>query len=428
MSFEFIKRENNQVTINMTVPHAEFEKAVEKAYNKDKSKFNIPGFRAGHVPRAIIEKQYGEGIFYEEAINIILPEFYSKAVDELGLDVVDRPDIDVLEVGKGVDLKVQAVVTVKPEVKIEGYKGVEVEAVKVEVTEEDVQKELEKTREQSARMISIEDRPVADGDTAMIDYAGFVGEEQFEGGTAENQTLVIGSGKFIPGFEEQLIGANIGDAVDVKVTFPTEYHADNLAGKEAIFKVNVKGIKVKELPELDDEFAKDTSEFDTLEAYKADIKNHLEEAAAKHAELATRDRVVDAVVAKLEADIPEVMVQNEINGMLRDFDQELRYQGLDLQKYVQYTGSSLDDLKAQMQPDALARVKTALSLEEISKIENITVEETDLESEFARIAERQKMSVEDVKKYFEKDNFEYVKSTLVTKKTVDMLVEAAKLV
>lgn len=428
MSFEMIKRENNQVTINMTVPHAEFEKAVEKAYQQEKSKFNIPGFRAGHVPRAMIEKQYGEGVFFEEAINIVLPEIYSNAVDALALEVVDRPDIDVLEVGKGMDLKVAAVVTVKPEVTMENYKGVEVEAVKVDVTDEDIEKELEKSRDMNGRMVNIEDRPVASGDTTMIDYAGFVGEEQFEGGTAENQTLVIGSNTFIPGFEEQLIGANVGDSVDVKVTFPTEYHADNLAGKEAVFKVNVKGIKVKELPALDDEFAKDTSEFETLEELKADIRNHLVEAANKNAELATRDRVVDAVVAKLEADIPEVMVQNEINGMLRDFDQELRYQGLDLQKYIQYTGSTIEDLKGQMQADGVARVRTALALEAISKAENITVEEGDLEAEFNRIAERQKITIEEVKKYFERDNFEYVKATLVTKKTVDMLVEAAKLV
>lgn len=427
MSFELVKKESGKVTLNLTIPQAEFEKAVEKAYHKEASKYNLQGFRKGKAPRKMIEAQYGEGVFFEEAINIVLPEYYGKAVDGLKLEPVDRPDVDILEIGKGVDIKIEAVVTVKPEVKVGAYKGVSAEAVKVTVSDEDIQKELEKTREMNARMVTVEDRAVMDGDTATIDYAGFAGDDQFEGGTAENQTLVIGSGKFIPGFEEQLIGANIGDDVDVKVTFPVEYHAPNLAGQEAIFKVKVKGIKMKEMPELDDEFAKDTTEFDTLEEMKADIKKHLEEAAAKNAEMATRDKVVDAVVSTLEAEIPDVMVEHEINGMLKDFDYELRYQGLDLQKYLQYTGAKIEDLKEQMRADAMIRVRTALTLEEISKLENITVNENDLESEFQRIADRQKSKIEEIREYFAKDDFDYIKTTLTTKKTVDFLVENADL-
>jgi trigger factor len=427
MNFELVKKENNQVTLNLTIPYADFEKAIEKAYQKEKSKFVVPGFRKGKAPRKTIENNYGESVFFEEAINVIFPDAYSKAVDELSIDPVDRPDIDILEIGKDVDLKIAAVVTVKPEVKLGEYKGVSVDAVKVDVTDEDVQKELDRSREAGGRLVTVEDRAVQNGDSVLIDYAGFVGEEQFEGGTAENQTLVIGSGRFIEGFEEQLIGKNIGDECEVSVTFPEKYHAENLAGKPATFKATIKGIKVKELPELDDEFAKDTSEFDTIDELKADIRKKLEEAAAKNSEMATRDRVVDAVVNTLEADIPEVMVNNEINGMLRDFDYELRYQGADLEKYLQFTDTSIEALKEQMKDDAVQRVKTALVIEEIAKKENIEISSEDIESELVRIAERQNSKVEDIRKYFEKDDFEYIKSTLTAKKVVDLLVDSAKL-
>ena len=288
--------------------------------------------------------------------------------------------------------------------------------------------ELEKSREMNARLVPIENRPVANGDNLIIDYKGFVGEEQFEGGTAEEQTLVIGSGRFIPGFEEQLIGKNLGEDVIVNVSFPVEYHAANLAGKEAKFEVKINAIKAKELPALDDEFAKDTSEFETLEELKADLKSQLEDGAKKNAEFATRDNVVDAVVATLEADIPEAMVDMEIDGMLKDFDHQLKQQGLDLENYLKFTGSKLDDLKGQMRNDAEIRVKTALTLEEIAKIEKIEVTEEDLNNELNRIAEAQKATLEEVKKVFGRDDFDYLKQTLTTKKTVDLLVEHANLV
>ncbi len=428
MNYQLISNEKSVATIRVTVPVAKFEDAINAAYNKSKAKFAVPGFRKGKVPKNIIEKQYGESVFFEEALDIILPEAYSSAIDELKLDVVARPDIDIVEMAKGKDLVFDAVVGVKPEVKLGQYKGVEAKKVDGEVTEEVLMAELEKSREMNARLVSIENRAVENGDTLTIDYKGFVGTEQFEGGTAENQTLVIGSGQFIPGFEEQLVGKNIGDDAVVNVSFPAEYHAPNLAGQDAKFEVKIHGIKVKEVPALDDEFAKDTSEFDTLDALKADLKAQLEEGAAKNAEFATRDNVVDAVVANLEADIPAGMVDMEIEGMLRDFDYQLRQQGLDLENYLKFTGSKLEDLKGQMRNDAEIRVKTALVLEEVAKLENVEVTEADIEAELTRIAEAQKTDIEEVRKVFQRDEYDYLKTTLTTKKTVDLLVENAKLV
>ncbi|SCZ78907.1 trigger factor [Acidaminobacter hydrogenoformans] len=425
MAFEQIKKEGNNVTLEMTVSAEAFEKAIQKVYNETKARYAIPGFRKGKVPRAIIEKQFGEGVFFEDAINELLPGAYSDAIDALGLEPVAQPDIDVKTISKETGLVIEAAVTVKPEATIENYKGVEVKKVETVVTEEEVDQEIEKIRDMNARLITIEDRPVQTDDTVTIDYAGSIDGVAFDGGTAEGQQLVIGSGQFIPGFEEQLIGANLGDHVAVKVSFPETYHAEELAGKEAVFEVDVKGIRVKELPEMDDELAKDTSEFDTLEELRADIKAKLVETAEKQNEMALRDSVIDAVVANLEADIPDAMVETEIDYMIRDFDSQLRYQGLDLDGYMKFTGGSLEDLKDQMRSDALARVKTTLAIEQISKKEAIAVTDEDLENEFVRIAERQGTDVENVKKVFASDNYEYLKNNLITKKTVDFLVEQA---
>jgi len=428
MIYELIKKENNEVTLNVTVPAADFEKAINTAYMKERSKFNIQGFRKGKATRKIIEVQYGSEVFFEEAVNVLLPTAYSTALDELKIDPVDRPNIDVKAIGKGVDLIIEAVVTVKPEVKLGDYKGVEVETVKVEVTDEDVNAEVEKSRELNGRLVTVEDRGIADGDSAIIDYKGFVGEDQFEGGTADNHTLVVGSKSFIPGFEEQLIGYKTGDEVEVNVNFPADYQSQELAGKEAVFKVSVKGIKVKELPELDDEFAKDTSEFDTLEELKADLKKTLQEAANKNAELAQRDKVIDAVVDIMEVDVPEVMFEGEVDGMLRDFDQQLKQQGLNLEQYVQFTGSSLDDLKSQMRNDAEVRVRTGLALEEIIKLENIEITTEEIEVEMTKISETQNATIEDVRKAFINDDYAYLRDSLSTRKVVDLLVENAKLI
>ncbi len=427
MSYELLKTEKNVATINITIPAKDFEEAVQKTYMKERGKFNLQGFRKGKAPRKIIEMNYGEGVFFDGALDIALSPAYAKAVEELSIDPVARPDIDIKEIGKGKDLVFEAVVAVKPEVTIGEYKGVEVERVNAEVSDEDLATELTKQQEMNGRLVSVEDRAIEDGDTAIIDFNGFVDGVAFDGGQGENHNLVIGSGSFIPGFEEQLIGKNIGDEADVNVTFPEQYQSAELAGKDAVFKVAVKGIKVKELPELDDEFAKDTSEFDTLEELKTDIRTKMEESAKSQSEAATRDRVIDAVVATMTAEVPDQMVEAEIDGMLQDFEYQLRYQGLDLEKYLQFTGSNMQAMRETMQDDALVRVRTSLTLETISKQENIEVTEEDLENEFVKLAEQQGQPVEDVKKMFGTQT-EYMKASIETRKTVDFLVENAKLV
>ncbi len=428
MSYEIIKKENSEVTVKVTVPNEAFLKAVQAAYNKNKGKFNIPGFRKGKAPKSIIEKHYGEGVFFEDAINALLPEYYGNALDELKIEPVARPDIDVEQVEAKEDFIFTAVVTVTPEFVLEGYKGIEVEKVDATVSDAMVDEELDKTRNMNARLISITDRPVKEGDTTVIDYKGFVGEEQFEGGTAEGQELVIGSNRFIPGFEEQLIGKSIGDEVTVNVTFPEVYHSEELAGKAAVFMVKIHEIKSKELPELDDEFAKDVSEFDTLEAYKASIKEELERSTVESAKAAQRDKVIEKVTTLIDVTIPEKMIDAEVEGMMSDFDQQLRYQGLSLDQYVQFTGGDLNALKEQMRPDALMRVKTTLVIDKIKEQEQIEVTEEDIEAELKMVAEMQKRDLEEVRGLFAKDGFEYLKANLKSRKAVDFLVENAKLV
>ncbi|RKD21599.1 trigger factor [Caminicella sporogenes DSM 14501] len=427
MNSKILKKENNRVTLEIKVSAEDFEKAIQESYMKNRKRFNIPGFRKGKAPRKIIEMQYGEGIFYEDAINIVLPKEYDKAIKQHNLEPVDRPDVDIEEIKKGEDLIFTATVTVKPEVNLGEYKGIEVEKIEYNVTDEDVEKELERMRDLNARLVNVEDRPVQKNDTVIIDYKGFVDGVQFEGGTAENQSLVIGSGKFIPGFEEQLIGANRGDEIEVKVKFPEEYHADKLAGKDAVFKVTIKEIKFKELPDLDDEFAKDVSEFDTLEELKADIRKRLEENAQKRAERELREKVLDKVVENAQIDIPEVMVETEIDNMLTDFDFQLRYQGLDLEKYLQFTNTKIEDLRNQMKDDAYNRVKTSLVLEAIKEKENIEVTDEDVEKEIEKIAEQNKVSVEKMKETFRDGNYGYIRNTIKVRKTIDFLVENAKI-
>lgn len=428
MKYEILKKENSEVTIKVTVAAEEFDKAVLAVYNKDKGKFNIPGFRKGKAPKSIIEKQYGEGVFYEDAVNSLLQVHYEKALDELSIEPVARPDIDIEEVAAKSNLVFTAVVTVAPEFELEGYKGIEVEKINAEVTDEMIDTEIEKTRNMNARLVSVTDRPVQNDDTVIMDYKGFVGEHQFDGGTADDQELVIGSGKFIPGFEEQLVGAKIGEQVDVKVTFPEVYHSDELAGKDAVFHVTVKDIKFKELPELDDEFAKDVSEFDTLEAYKASLKAELEVSSAESAKAAQRDKVIDKVTELITVEIPEKMIETEVDGMLREFNQQLQQQGLSLDQYVQFTGGTFDALKEQMKPDALARVKTSLVIEKVMNQESIEVTDEDVEVELTKIAEMQKRDLEEIRNLFKQDNFEYLKSNLKSRKTVDFLVDNAKLI
>ncbi|SHJ82128.1 trigger factor [Tepidibacter formicigenes] len=427
MNSELIKKENNEVTLKITISSEEFEKAVNKAYDKLKGKFNIPGFRKGKAPKKLIEAQYGKGVFYDEAINIVFPEAYTKAVDENNLEPVDRPELDIEEIGNGKDLILSVKVTVKPEVKLGEYKGIEVEKIEYTVKEEDVEARLEEMRNQNARLITVEDRAVQDKDTVIIDFEGFVDGEAFEGGKGENYSLVIGSGTFIPGFEDQLIGANIGDEVKVNVTFPEQYHAENLAGKPAVFEVKVKEIKVKEMPELDDEFAKDVSEFDTLEELKNDIKNKLEETAKNREEAELRNKVVEKATEVCEVEIPEVMIENQINNMLRDFDQQLQMQGLNLQSYIQYTGMKMEDLKSQMREEAQNRVKTSLVLEAISAEEKIEVSDEELNKEMEEMANMYKMELDKFKATIREEDMDYFKENVAVKKTIDMLVENAKI-
>jgi len=425
MSYKVLSKENNDVTISITLGAEAFAKATQAAYLKNRGKFNIPGFRKGKAPRKMLEAQYGEGIFFEDALNDLLAEEYPKAIEELALDVVDRPDVDVKEMEKGQDIVVEAKVTVKPEVTIADYKGVEVEKVEANVTDEDVAAELEKTREMNGRLVVVEDRAVEDGDTTIIDFNGTVDGEAFEGGSGDNFTLVIGSGSFIPGYEEQLIGKNAGEEVEVKVTFPEDYHAAELAGKDAVFATKINEVKTKELPELDDEFAKDTSEFDTLEELKADMKTKLQESAEKSAESATRDRVIDAVVEKLEADIPAAMIETEVDGMLRDLNYQLQYQGMSLDMYLQFSGQKIEDMREQMKEDATVRVKTSLTLEAITKLEAVEVSEEEITAEFEKLGEAQKKTAEEVKEMYGADGLEYVTATIKTRKTVDILVDNA---
>ncbi len=422
---ELIKKENNQVVFKFTVPAAAFDKAIVQAYAKGKGRFNIPGFRKGKAPQKMIEMQYGEGVFFEEAINIALPDAYEAAVKALELDTVDRPEIDILEIGKGQDAVIEATVFVKPEVQLGAYKGVSVEAVSHEISESDIEQELDKERNMSARMITIDNRPVQTGDTVVIDYAGSIDDVPFDGGTAQNHSLIIGSKSFIDTFEDQLIGKNTGDQVVVNVTFPEAYHAEHLAGKPAVFQVTINEIKYKEMPELDDEFAKDVSEFDTLEAFKASIREKLETAAKERSNSELRERVVAAVVENTQIELPAVMIESEIENMLMDFDYQLRYQGIDLENYLKYTNTTKEDLKERMQDDAANRVKTSLVIETIAKVEALKATEDEVEAELQRIADIQKSTLEKVKKVYARDDFAMIKGSVESRKTVDFLVANA---
>ncbi len=424
---ELLRNENSQVVFKFTVPAATFDKALVAAYAKSKGRFNIPGFRKGKAPLKMIEMQYGESVFFEDAINIALPDAYEAAVLELGLDTVDRPDIDIMEIGKGKDAVIEATVTVKPVVELGNYKGIEVEAATFEVTEEEVLAELEKERGMSARMVTVTDRAVVDGDTVIIDYAGKIDGVAFDGGTAQNHSLVIGSNSFIGDFEQQLIGKQTNEAVQVEVSFPEEYHAEHLAGQPAVFDVTINEIKYKEMPELNDEFAQDVSEFDTLEAFKASLLQKLETEKAERSKSETRERVISAIVDQAVIDVPAIMVEHESENMLMDFDYQLRYQGIDLESYLKYTNTTRDDLKERMADDANARVRTSLVIEAISKQEALVATEEEVEAELVRIAEIQKTDLEKVRKNYAKDNFSMIRNSVDSRKTVDFLVENAKL-
>ena len=425
---QILKQENNTVTLKITVGSEAFENACKQAYNKNKGQFNIPGFRKGKATRAVIEKMYGEGIFFEDAIDIVFPEAYRNAVEELKLEVIDRPSLDIEEIGKGKDLVMVINVQVKPEVKLGEYKGLEVKQVSAEVTEEDVETEINKMQEQNARMVTVEDRPVSDKDSILLNFCGSVDGVEFEGGKAENYSLVVGSNTFIPGFEEQLIGMNAGDSKDVVVTFPEDYHSEDLKGKEAVFAVEINEIKETQLPKIDDEFLKDTTEFETLEELKNDIRAKAAENKKKSAEDAMKNEVVEKLAENIEVEIPEVMVKNEVDNMLKDFENNLRYQGMDLNTYYQYTGTSKEILEDQMKEDAEKRVRISLAVDAVSKSEGVEATEEDMEAEYKKMADIYKLEVEKIKEIFQNSQDEAIKSTIVARKTVDLLLENAKLV
>ena len=425
---QILKQENNTVTLKITVGSEAFENACKQAYNKNKGQFNIPGFRKGKATRAVIEKMYGEGIFFEDAIDIVFPEAYRNAVEELKLEVIDRPSLDIEEIGKGKDLVMVINVQVKPEVKLGEYKGLEVKEVSAEVTEEDVEAEIKKMQEQNARMVTVEDRPVSDKDSILLNFCGSVDGVEFEGGKAENYSLVVGSNTFIPGFEEQLIGMNAGDSKDVVVTFPEDYHSEDLKGKEAVFAVEINEIKETQLPKIDDEFVKDTTEFETLEELKNDIRAKAAENKKKSAEDAMKNEVVEKLAENIEVEIPEVMVKNEVDNMLKDFENNLRYQGMDLNTYYQYTGTSKEILEDQMKEDAEKRVRISLAVDAVSKSEGVEATEEDMEAEYKKMADIYKLEVEKIKEIFQNSQDEAIKSTIVARKTVDLLLENAKLV
>ena len=417
------KVDKNVVSFEFTVSADEFEKGVEKAYRKNVGKINIQGFRKGKAPRKIIERYYGAEIFYEDAVNIVLPDAYDNAVKENNIFPVDQPEIDIKgEIEKGKDITFTAKVTVKPEFELGEYKGVKAQKVTSRVLKKDIEAELEKKREMNSRMVPVEDRPIEKDDVANIDFEGFCDGVPFDGGKGEGFDLTIGSGQFIPGFEEQLIGKNIGDEVDVNVIFPEEYHAEELKGKPALFKVKINSIKVKELPELDDEFAKDVSEFDTLEDLKKDIKENLSKAGKENAAHKTEENVINAVCDATEIDIPDAMINSQIDKMLRDFDMNMRYQGLNLEQYLKYTGMTVDKMRAQFKDDAAKNVKTSLVLEKICEAEGIDASEDEINKEYESMAESNGMKIEDIKKYVSEDD---VKETIKARNTIKFLVDNA---
>ncbi len=428
MSVQVEKLEKNMAKLTIEVDAAQFEDAMKKAFNKNKNKFNIPGFRKGKAPRAMIEKMYGEGIFYEDAADEAINATCMKAMDESGLEIVSRPEVAVEQIGKDKPFIYTALVAVRPEVILGEYKGIEVEKADASVTAEDVEAELKKVQEQNARLLNVEDRPVADGDKTVIDFEGFVDGKPFDGGKAEDYDLTIGSHSFIDTFEEQLIGRNIGEECEVNVTFPEEYHAPELAGKPATFKVTVKEIKVKELPALDDEFAGEVSEFETMDEYKKDIEAKILERKQKEAATENENRVVDKVAANASLEIPDKMVESQIDNMVQDTARRMQGQGLSMDMYMKYTGMTMDSMRDQMRPQALKRIQTRLVLEEVVKAENIQVPDERLDEEIAKMAAAYQMESDKLKEYMSDRDKEQMKEDLAVQEAVDFLVAEAKLV
>ena len=426
MSLQVEKLEKNMAKLTIEVSPEDLDKAIEKAYQKQKKQISIPGFRKGKVPRQMVEKMYGKEVFYEDAANELIPDAYDKALEECEEDIVSSPKIEVTQIEAGKPFVFTAEVALKPEVKLGKYKGVKIDKIDTEVTEEDVMAEINKERENNARNITVEDRPVKDGDMTTLDFEGFVDGEAFEGGKGENYPLTIGSGAFIPGFEEQLVGAEIGKEVEVKVTFPEDYQAENLKGKDAVFKCTIKEIKEKELPELDDEFASEVSEFETLAEYKEDIKKNLTEKKEKDAKNAREDAAIKAAVEVSEMEIPEAMLMTQQRQMVDEFAQRITMQGLSMEQYFQFTGTNYQQMVEQVKPQAEERIKSRLVLEAIAKAEKIEVTEEDYEKELETMAEVYQMEADKVKELMGEREKKNIMQDLAVRKAAEFVADNAK--
>ena len=435
MSFKVEQmEEKNMVKLVIESTAEEFEAGLNKAYNKDKNKISIPGFRKGKAPRKMIEQMYGAEVFYEDAANAIIPEAYATAAEESKLEIVSQPKISVVQLEKGKPFIFAAEVAVKPEVELGTYKGVEVEKADTEVTDADVEEELKKVQEQNSRTVTVEDRAVKDGDMTVIDFEGFVDGVAFEGGKGENFPLVLGSGQFIPGFEEQvvghsageeqLIGMNIGEEKEINVTFPEEYHAEELKGKPATFKVSVKEIKEKQLPELDDDFAQDVSDFDTLAEYKEDLKKTISVRKENEAKAKKEDEAIAKIVETSKMDIPEAMINTQVNRMVEDFAQRLQQQGLSIDQYFQYTGMTADKIVEEMKPEAVKRIQTRLVLEAVAKAEDIQVSDEEFDAELQKMADMYKMELSQIKEFMGEFEGKQIRSDIAIQKAVDLIVNS----
>ena len=424
MSVQVERLENSTVKLTIEVPAEEVEKALQDSYNRQKKDISIPGFRKGKVPRNLIEKMYGPEIFYNDAIDALMQPAYAEAMKECGEDIMSRPTVDVVQIEKGKPFIFTAEVAVRPEVKLGAYKGVEVTKVDTSVTEEEIDNAIERERERNGRDVTVEDRAVEDGDTAVIDYEGFCDGEAFEGGQAEKYSLKIGSGEFIPGFEEQIIGKNTGDEFDVNVTFPEEYQAEELAGKDAVFKVKLHEIKSRELPELDDEFAQDVSEFETLEEYKNSVKERLEKTKADSAKSAQQNEALDQIAAAAEIDIPEAILTTRADEMINQFAQQLAQQGLSMDQYMQYSGQTREQLRESVLPDAETRVRMELVLDAIAKEEAIEVTPEDIQKEIETMAEMYNIEVDKLKEFIVGEE-ENMKLELASRKAMELIYDNA---
>ena len=425
MSLQVEKLEKNMAKLTIEVPASDLEKALQSAYKKQKNKISLPGFRKGKVPRQMIEKMYGAEIFFDDAANEIIPKAYADAYDECELEIVSRPEINIVQIEKGKPFIFTAEVATKPEVTLGEYKGLEVDKVSTRVTQKEVEAKIEEEAEKNARTVTVEDRAVQDGDEVILDFEGFVDGEAFEGGKGENYPLTIGSGSFIPGFEEQLVGAEAEKEVEVKVTFPEDYHAEELKGKEAVFKCTIHEIKAKELPEIDDEFAAEVSEFDTLDEYKADVKAKIKEQKATDGKRKQEDQAVEQAIKNASYEIPDAMVDTQISQMANDFAQRIQSQGLTMEQYYQFTGMTEEKMNEEFKPQAVKRIETRLVLEAIAKAENIEISDEKLDEEIAKMAEAYKMEADKLKEFMGDAEKKQMKEDMAVQEAVTFLVENA---